>query len=68
MKSFKEEHSHKYHGQDENFGYVGPLNPLDKALVTADYKKRVRKIWSREIFECYKKEVNAHFLHKQPGC
>ena len=47
IKPFKEEDSHKYHGQDENIGYV---EPLDKACVTADYKKRVRKIWSSELF------------------
>ena len=40
IKPFKEEDSHKYHGQDENIGYV---EPLDKTYVTADYKKRVRK-------------------------
>ena len=37
--------SYKYLGQDENIGYVAPLN---KARVTAEYKKRVRKLWPRE--------------------
>ena len=26
IKPFKEEDSHKYHGQDEKLGYVRPLN------------------------------------------
>ena len=42
IKPFKED-SHKYHGHYENIGYV---RPLDKTRLTADYKKRARKIWS----------------------
>ena len=56
IKPFKEDDSHKYHGQNENIGLVGPL---DKARVTADYKKRVRKIWSSEL-SAYNKHI-AHF-------
>ena len=56
IKPFKEEDSHKYHGQDENIGYMGPL---DKARVTADYKKRVRKIWSSKL-SAYNKHI-SHF-------
>ena len=38
IKPLKDGDSYKYLGQDENIGYVGPLN---KARVTAEYKKRV---------------------------
>ena len=40
IKSFKEEDLHINHGQDENVGYV---EPLDKVRAIADYKKCVRK-------------------------
>ena len=41
IKPLKVGDSYKYLGQDGNIGYVGPLN---KTCVTAEYKKRVRKI------------------------
>ena len=41
IKPLKDRDSYKYLGLDENIGYVGPLN---KVHVTAEYKKRVRKI------------------------
>ena len=51
----KDGDSYKYLGQDENIGYVGPLN---KARVTAEHKKRVRKIWSSEL-----SAYNKHIAH-----
>ena len=42
----KEGDSYKYLGQDENLGYVGPLN---KERVVKEYMKRVRKIWESEL-------------------
>ena len=60
IKPFIEEDSHKYHGQDENIGYVGPL---DKACVTTDYKKRVRKIGSSKLSAC-----NKHIAHFGISC
>ena len=53
IKPLKDGDSYKYLGQDENIGYVGPLN---KARVTAEYKKRVRKIWSSEL-SAYNKHI-----------
>ena len=43
MKPLKDGDSYKFLGQDENSGYVEPLN---KARVTAEYKKHVQKIWN----------------------
>ena len=55
IKPLKEGDSYKYLGQDKNIGYAGPLN---KACVKAKYKKRVRKIWSSELFA-----YNKHIAH-----
>ena len=44
IKPLTDRDSYKYLGQDENIGYVGPLN---KARVTAEYKKRVRNLVKR---------------------
>ena len=46
IKPLKHGDSYKYLDQDEIIGYVGPLN---KARVTAEYKKRVQKIWSIKL-------------------
>ena len=46
IKPLKLGESDKYLLQDENIGYVGPLN---RASVTAEYKKRVLKIWSSKL-------------------
>ena len=61
IKPLKDGDSYKYLGQDENIGYVGPLN---KARVTAEYKKRVRKIWSSEL-SAYNKHI-AHNVFALP--
>ena len=53
IKPLKDGDSYKYLGQDENIGYVGPHN---KARVTAEYKKCVRKIWSSEL-SAYNKHI-----------
>ena len=55
IKPLKDRDSHKYLGQNENIGYVGPLN---KARGTAEYKKRVQKIWSSEL-----SAYNKHIAH-----
>ena len=47
IKTLKEGESFKYLGQDENIGYVGPLNRT--RTVTTKYKKGVQKIWSSEL-------------------
>ena len=41
INPMKEGDSYKYRGQDENLGYVGPVN---KERVTNKYYKRVKKI------------------------
>ena len=58
IKSLKDGDSCKYLGQDENVGYVGPLN---KACVTSEYKKRVRKIGSNEL-SVYNKHIAHNFF------
>ena len=55
IKSMKDGDSYKYLGQDENIGYVGPLN---KGRVTPEYKKHVRNIWSSEL-----SAYNKHIAH-----
>ena len=55
IKPLKDGDSYKYLDQDENIGYVGPLN---KACVKAEYNKRVRKIWSSEL-----SADNKHIAH-----
>ena len=51
----KEGASYKYLGQDENCGYVGPVN---KKGMTNEYYKRVKRIWKSEL-SIYNKHV-AH--------
>ena len=46
IEPLKDGDSYDYLGQDENIGYVGPI---DKARVTAEYKKHVQKIWSSDL-------------------
>ena len=55
INPMKERDSCKYLGQDENLGYVGPVN---KKRVTNEYYKRVKKIWKSEL-SAYNKHV-AH--------
>ena len=55
VKPLKDGDSYQYLGQDENIGYVGPLN---KARVKAECKKRVSKIWSSEL-----SAYNKHIAH-----
>ena len=55
IKPLKDGDSYKYLGQDENIGYVEPLN---KAHVTAEYKKCVQKIWSSKL-----SAYNKHITH-----
>ena len=55
IKPLKDGDLYKYLGQDENIGYVGPLN---KAHFTAEYKKHVWKIWSSEL-----STYNRHSAH-----
>ena len=60
IKPFKEEYLHKYHGQDENIGYVVLL---DKARVIADYI-----VYGRSGQANYLYKINAlhiMFLHYQ---
>ena len=53
INPMKEGDSYKYLGQDENLGYVGPVN---KKRVTSEYYKRVKKIWKSEL-SAYNKHV-----------
>ena len=53
IKPLKDRDSYNYLGQNENIGYVGPLN---KVHISAEYKKRVRKIWSSEL-SAYNKHI-----------
>ena len=55
INPMKERDSYKYLGQDENLGYVGPVN---KKRVTTEYYKRAKKIWKSEL-SAYNKHV-AH--------
>ena len=55
IKPLKDGDSYKFLGQDENSGYVEPLN---KARVTSEYKKRVQKILSSEL-----SPYNKHIAH-----
>ena len=55
VKELPEGDSYKYLGLDEGIGFDGPLN---KERVKAEYKRRVRKIWSSELNNINK--VNAH--------
>ena len=47
IQELKEGEQYKYLGQDESVGYHGPLN---KKPVLKEYKRRVRKIWSSELY------------------
>ena len=61
IKPLKYRDSYKYLGEDKNIQYVGPLN---KACVTAEYKKFVQKIWSSKL-SAYNKHV-AHDVFALP--
>ena len=47
IQELKEGEQYKYLSQDESVGYHGPLN---KERVLKEYKRRVRKIWSSELY------------------
>ena len=47
IQELKEGEQYKYLGQDESVGHHGPLN---KERVLKEYKRRVRKIWSSELY------------------
>ena len=53
INPMKERDSYKYLGQDENLGYVGPVN---KKRVTNENYERVKKIWKSEL-SAYNKHV-----------
>ena len=55
MKELQEEKLCTYLGQDEAVGYDGVLN---KEKVTKEYKRRVQKIWTSELYSGNK--VTAH--------
>ena len=55
MKELQEEELYTYLGQDEAVGYDGVLN---KEKVTKEYKRRVWKIWTSELYSGNK--VTAH--------
>ena len=55
VQELKEEEQYKYLRQDESVGYHGPFN---KQHYIKQYKRRVRKIWSSELYENNK--VTAH--------
>ena len=61
IKPLKYRDSYKYLGEDKNIQYLGPLN---KACVTAEYKKFVQKIWSSKL-SAYNKHV-AHDVFALP--
>ena len=61
IKPLKDGDSYKYLGQDENIGYMGSLN---KARVTAEYKKRVRKT-GQANFLLIINTFHIMFLHYQ---
>ena len=56
----KEGDSYKYLEQDENLGYVGPVN---KKRVTNEYYKRVKKTWKSEL-----SAYNKHVAHNGFRC
>ena len=55
VKELQEEELYTYLGQDEAVGYNGPLN---KEKVTREYKRRVRNIWTSELYSGNK--ITAH--------
>ena len=55
INTMKERDSYKYLGQDENLGYVGPVN---KKRVTNEYYKHVKRIWKSEL-----SAYNKHVVH-----
>ena len=63
IKPLKDGDLYKYLGQDEKIGYVGPIN---KARVTAEYKKRVRKNWSSEL-SAYNEHIAHNVLTTSPN-
>ena len=52
---------YKYLGQDENIGFD---NVLNKERVTAEYLKRVKKIWNSKLYACNK--VLSHNIFAVP--
>ena len=55
VKELQEEQLYTYLGQDEAVGYNGPLN---KEKVIKEYKRRVCKIWTSELYSGNK--ITAH--------
>ena len=55
INPMKEGDSYKYLGQNENLGYVGPVN---KKRMTNEFYKRVKKIWKSEL-----SAYNKHVVH-----
>ena len=55
VKELQEEELYTYLGQDEAVGYNGPLN---KEKVIKEYKRRVHKIWTSELYSGSK--ITAH--------
>ena len=55
ISPMKEGDSYKYLEQDENLGYVGPVN---KKRVTNEYYKHVKKIWKSGL-----SAYNKHVFH-----
>ena len=61
LKELENGEQYKYQGQDECVGYNEELN---KDKETKEYYKRVRKIWSSELYENNK--VIAHNIFATP--
>ena len=55
MRELEHGEMYTYLGQDESISYNGPLN---KERVTNEYKRRVRKIWSSNLYSNNK--ITAH--------
>ena len=58
VKELQEEELYTFLGQDEAVGYNGPLN---KEKMTEEYKRRVCKIWTSELYSCNKKTAQKYF-------
>ena len=61
VKELQEEELYTYLGQDEAVGYNGPLN---KEKVIKEYKRRVHKIWTSELYSGNK--ITAHNTFSVP--
>ena len=61
LNELPEGDTYKYLGQDESVGYNGQLN---KEKVLKEYYKRVRKIWSSELYA--RNKVTAHNVFALP--